>query len=253
MPVPPSPYLIDTPFISIRWYGFLIGLGMLAAVFVGLRLIKKRGLNDELMLDAVLWAIPSGILGARLYYVVFHWYYYKLHPAEIMQIWKGGLAIHGALFAGILAGLICFRRVKTDIWSYLDIAAAVLPLAQGIGRWGNWFNLEAFGTVTDLPWGMLIDGQKVHPTFLYESIIDLALFFFLAAALYRGNKKDGWAFSLYLIVYSVGRFFIEGIRTDSEWFGPFRAAQVFSLALIAVGGVIYYYKVFKTSNSQEIK
>lgn len=244
MPAPSSPFIIETTFLKIRWYGFLIGIGMLLAVLIGMRLIRRHKLDEEKMLDAVLWAIPSGIAGARLYYVLFNWPYYSKHLLEIVQINRGGLAIHGGLFAGVLAGYLYMRHQKVDFWPYLDIAAAVLPLAQGIGRWGNWFNLEAFGTPTDLPWGMLIDGVKVHPTFLYESILDLFLFAFLTKRLYKNKPKPGWATGVYLIVYSIGRFFIEALRTDSEWFGPFKAAQVFSVILVLVG--IYILKNIST-------
>lgn len=243
MPVPSSPYLLQPPWISIRWYGFLIGIGMLMAIFVGLKLIKRAGLDEEAMLDAVLWAVPSGILGARLYYVLFHWDYYGTRLSEAIRIWEGGLAIHGGLFAGVLVAYLYFKRRKLDFWPYLDLAMPALALAQAIGRWGNWFNQEAFGSVTTLPWGMLIQGQLVHPTFLYESIWDLLLFVFLFRGLWSLKKPVGWATALYTILYSVGRFFIEGIRTDSEWMGPFRAAQVFSLLLIAVGFLIYFKKV----------
>lgn len=243
MPVPSSPYFFQSPLINIRWYGVLIGLGMLMAIWVGLRLIKHFGLNEDAMLDAVLWAVPSGIVGARLYYVVFHWDYYGARLSETIRIWEGGLAIHGGLFAGVLAAYLYFRVKKIDFWPYLDIAMPALALAQAIGRWGNYFNQEAYGSLTDLPWGMLIQGQKVHPTFLYESIWDLLLFFLLYRVLWRMKKPTGWATAFYMVLYSVGRFFIEAIRTDSEWFGPFKAAQVFSVMLIALGVVLYVKKV----------
>lgn len=243
MPVPSSPYFFQSPLLNIRWYGVLIGLGMLMAIWVGLRLIKRFGLNEDAMLDAVLWAVPSGILGARLYYVVFHWDYYGSRLSETFRIWEGGLAIHGGLFAGVLAAYLYFRIKKIDFWPYLDIAMPALALAQAIGRWGNYFNQEAYGSLTDLPWGMLIQGQKVHPTFLYESIWDLLLFFLLYRVLWRMKKPTGWATAFYMVLYSVGRFFIEAIRTDSEWFGPFKAAQVFSVMLIALGVVLYVKKV----------
>ena len=251
MPVPSSPYLLQTPWITIRWYGFLIGIGILMALYVGLKLIKRAGLDEETMLDAVLWAIPSGILGARLYYVLFHWDYYGTRLSEAVRIWEGGLAIHGGLFAGVLVAYLYFKKRKVDFWPYLDLAMPALALAQAIGRWGNWFNQEAYGSVTTLPWGMLIQGQLVHPTFLYESIWDLLLFVFLFRGLWSFKKPTGWATALYTIWYSVGRFFIEGIRTDSEWIGPFRAAQVFSLVLILLGLYIYYRKVKNVSTEQQ--
>ena len=241
MPVPNSPYLFQSAYFSIRWYGVLIALGMALALIIGLRQARRSGLNEEYLLDAVLLAIPSGVLGARIYYVLFHWDYYGSHANEIIRIWEGGLAIHGGIIAGIAAAYFYFRYRKTNIWPYLDLAMPCMALAQAIGRWGNWFNQEAFGSITTLPWGMLIAGEYRHPTFLYESIWDILLFAFLYAMLRERKQQPGVVTASYLILYSVGRFFIEQLRTDSEWLGPFKAAQVFSVVMIILGILILFW------------
>ncbi|HZW48854.1 MAG TPA: prolipoprotein diacylglyceryl transferase [Bacillota bacterium] len=253
MPVPSSPYLFQSDYFSIRWYGVLIALGIAIALFVGLRQARRSGLNEEYMLDAVLLGIPIGVLGARIYYVLFHWDYYGIHLNEIIRIWEGGLAIHGGIIAGIVAAYFYFRYRKTNILPYLDLAMPCMALAQAIGRWGNWFNQEAFGSITTLPWGMLIDGEYRHPTFLYESIWDILLFVFLYALLRKKKQQNGVVTAWYLILYSVGRFWIEQLRTDSEWLGPFKAAQVFSVIMIILGILILLWVKKQKSLSLDAK
>lgn len=226
--------------IAVRWYGILISLGMIIGTFLALRETKRLGLDENLILDFIIVMIPCAIIGARLYYVIFNWSYYSGDIMKIIDIRSGGLAIHGGVIGGVIAGLIFTRVKKIEFWQLADIIAPSLILGQAIGRWGNFINQEAHGGPTNLPWGIVVDGVKVHPTFLYESFCNFAIFAFLMV--YKKKKKfNGEVFYLYLILYSVGRFFIEGMRTDSLMMGPLRVAQVLSLSLI----VIFSYLILR--------
>lgn len=235
MPVPPSPIAISIGSWDLRWYSILVTAALGIALWLGLREINKRGLDGDFLIDAMLWAIPTGIIGARAYYVLFHWDIYSQMPEKIIAIWEGGIAIHGALFVGIPVAWAYARYRKVDILPYLDVAAPCLSLAQAIGRWGNWFNQEAYGAPTDLPWGMVINGVAHHPAFLYESLWDLLLFFILWRMLQKSSKASGYIITCYMIGYSLGRLWIEELRMDSEWLGPFKAASVWSILGIVVG------------------
>ncbi len=228
--------------LSVRWYGILISLGLLLATIVALRESKRVGFNEELLIDLLIVAVPAAIIGARLYYVIFSWDYYKGDFMKIINIREGGLAIHGALIASVLVGVIFCRIKKIDFWQLGDITAPSIILGQAIGRWGNFMNQEAHGGPTDLPWGIMVNGQKVHPTFLYESLWNIGVFLFLLW--YRKNKTKvrGEVFLLYIALYSVGRFFIEGMRTDSLMFGPIRVAQLISVASIVVAMGIFFIR-----------
>lgn len=220
--------------IGIRWYGILIAAAMLIGSVYAIREGKKLGYSEDHLLDLILVVLVSAIVGARLWYVAFNLPYYLADPSEILNLRGGGLAIHGGVVFGIIAGYFVTRWRKLDFFKMADIVAPVLALGQAIGRWGNFANQEAHGGPTDLPWGIMIDGVKVHPTFLYESLWNAALFAFLMSL--RKNKPfDGALMFLYLIIYSVGRFWIEGLRTDSLMVGPFRTAQVTSIIMIAIG------------------
>lgn len=227
--------------IDIMWYGILISTGVLIGVLVALKECKRIGFKEDDLLDFLLFAIPIAIIGARAYYVIFSWDYYSQNLDQIINIRNGGLAIHGALIAGVIVSIIFCKIRKINVLQILDIVIPSLALGQSIGRWGNFINQEAFGGPTNLPWGILVDGVKVHPTFLYESIIDISIFFFLIW--YRKNKRknDGEVFSLYLILYSVGRFFVEGLRTDSLMFLNMRIAQLISVGLILLGIAIFAF------------
>lgn len=225
--------------LEIRWYGIFIALAMLIASSFVLRKGKQMGLKEDDLMDLVIWVLPSAIVGARLHYVLFYdLSYYLSEPMEILNLRAGGLAIHGGVIAGVLAGYVVTRIKNMPFIKLADVVAPVLILGQAIGRWGNYFNGEAHGGPTDLPWGIMVNGEKVHPTFFYESALNFLIFLFLMRLL--GKKKfDGQIAALYLILYSIGRFFIEGLRTDSLMVGPFRTAQVISLILIALGLFIY--------------
>ncbi len=226
--------------VDIRWYGIIMAVAMLIASLFVLKKGKDIGVSEDNLMDLIIWVLPFGIIGARLYYVLFYdLNYYLSVPMEIFNLRAGGLAIHGGLIGGFLAGILVTIRKKMPSIKLADIVAPVLILGQAIGRWGNFFNGEAHGGPTDLPWGILVDGQKVHPTFLYESAWNFIIFIVLLRLL---NKKhfDGQIISLYLVFYSLGRFFIEGLRTDSLMIGPLRIAQVISIVMIA-GGIGFYF------------
>ncbi|MEA4963940.1 Prolipoprotein diacylglyceryl transferase [bioreactor metagenome] len=234
-----NPVAFDIFGISIRWYGILISMGMLLGIFLAYYEAKKQGYNPDDIIDLSLWVIPAALIGARLYYVAFQWEYYKGDILKILNTREGGLAVHGGLIAAVLAGYFFTRAKNIPFWKTADIVAPSIALGQAIGRWGNFINGEAYGGPTDLPWGIMVDGVKVHPAFLYESIWDLGLFIFLI--IYRRNKKfNGEIFLLYAIIYSVGRFWIEGLRTDSLMFMGLRTAQLISIAIIAFGLVLYF-------------
>lgn len=227
----------------VYWYGILISSAFIIGVFLSQHLAKKRGYNLDALWTIFLVMIPCAVIGARLYYVVFNWDFYSANPAAIVRVWKGGLAVHGGILGGILAVLLCCRKYKMDVFGVLDCIAPSLALGQTIGRWGNFFNGEAYGGVTDLPWGIHVPDDPFlhHPTFLYESVWDLLLFFLLLKVFPKA-KRTGNVTCVYFIVYSVGRFFIEGLRTDSLMIGPFRQAQVLSLFLIVIAVVILWYR-----------
>ncbi len=227
--------------VEIMWYGVLISLGVLLGVFFALKECRRIGFKEDNLLDFLLIAIPAAIVGARIYYVIFSWDYYSQNISEIINIRNGGLAIHGALIAGIIVSILFCKRRKVNPLLLLDILMPSVALGQSIGRWGNFVNQEAHGGPTDLPWGIVVNGQKVHPTFLYESIITLCIFIFLTW--FRKNKKttDGQVLALYLILYSAGRFFIEGLRTDSLMFFGMRIAQLVSLGSAIAGIAIWMF------------
>lgn len=225
--------------IDIMWYGILLAIGMLSATFIALKESKRLNIKEDDILNLAMITIPCGIIGARAYYVIFNWSFYSQNLSEILNFRGGGLAIHGGLLAGILAGFIYTKIKKLNFFKVADCVVLGVPLAQAIGRWGNYLNKEAHGGPTDLPWGILIDGQKVHPTFLYESIWNVGVFIFLF--LFRKKQKyEGQILINYVILYSIGRFFIEGLRTDSLMLGPLKMAQVISLVFIVVGIISNY-------------
>lgn len=238
-----NPIAFDVFGLEIRWYGIFIALAMLIGSSFFLYKGKQIGVSENDLMDVVLVCLPSAIVGARLYYVLFYDFaYYVSHPLQIFNTRAGGLAIHGGVIFAVLAGFILAKKRKLPFLPLIDFVAPVLILGQAIGRWGNYFNQEAHGGPTDLPWGIMIDGVKVHPTFLYESLMNFGIFLFLMFLLNR-KKFDGQLICLYMILYSVGRFFIEGLRTDSLMIGPLRVAQVISLILISAG--IYFYTTLR--------
>jgi len=227
--------------IQVRWYGILISIGLILGLLLALRECRRVGYDENKLLDIIIITVPISVVGARLYYVIFNWDYYKNNPSEIIAIWHGGIAIHGAILAGLITVILYTKIKNISFWQTSDIVSPSLILGQAIGRWGNFINQEAYGYETNLPWGIYIDGVKRHPTFLYESLWDLGVFAFLMW--YRKRKGlDGDVFLFYLILYSIGRFIVEGFRTDSLMLGPFRVAQIVSIIFIITGITLMYYR-----------
>ncbi len=213
----------DLPFTvfghDIKWYGVIIAIGFLLAVTYALTRCEKFGYSRDDLIDVVIIAAPVGIICARLYFCFFYnASYYLAHPVEILYIWRGGLAIYGGIIGGLVTAAIIARVKKIKPLAILDLASIGFPLAQAIGRWGNFFNREAFGAPTDVLWRMeLWDGSRwlsAHPCFLYESIWNLAGFVILHFAS-KKRKFDGQIFLMYVAWYGIGRAVIEGLRTDS--------------------------------------
>lgn len=245
--------------ITINWYGVIIGFAALLGLILALKEAEKLGFNKDLILDLIMYAIPAALIGARVYYVIFRWNeYYSIYPGEIIAIWHGGLAIHGGLIGAFLTGIIFAKVKKVSFWRIGDLMAPSIILGQAIGRWGNFVNQEAHGgPVTRtflenlyLP-NFIIEQmyikdpvtgvyQYYHPTFLYESLWNFLGFITLLIFRRKLPVKRGDIFLIYLIWYSVGRFFVEGLRTDSLMlFGMLRAAQVVSLVFILVAVVLF--------------
>ena len=251
---PIDPIAIAFGPLQVHWYGVIIGLAIILALYIAVRETEKRGLDKDLFMDLMLWAIPIAILSARLYYVIFKWNYYSQNPGEIIAIWNGGLAIHGALIGGVITAIVFTKKRQVSFWQLVDIAAPSIILGQAIGRWGNFINQEAHGgEVTraflenlQLPEfiinQMYINGAYYHPTFLYESIWNF-VGFILLILLRKVNLRRGEMFLSYVIWYSVGRFIIEGMRTDSLMLTEsLRMAQTISAVLIIAAVVVLLYR-----------
>jgi phosphatidylglycerol---prolipoprotein diacylglyceryl transferase len=248
----PGSIIFQVGLLTFRWYGLLIASAVLIGVNLSQYLAKQRGINPLLIQRLVIWLVVAAIPCARLYYVVFQWSDYAHNPGDIIAIWKGGIAIHGAIIGGLVAALLFSRWHRISFWKLVDVVAPSLILGQAIGRWGNFFNSEAFGAPTNLPWKLFISIQQrplgfegfeyFHPTFLYESLWNLSVLLLLLTLFYRASRpssqiKDGTIFLVYLVTYSIGRFWIEGLRTDSLMlFNLLRIAQLISLTGIVVGG-----------------
>lgn len=247
---PLNPIAFSLGPIQVHWYGIIIGSGLALALILAIREGNRRGLPKETFPDLMIWAIPIAIISARIYYVLFEWGFYKNHLSEIPKIWHGGIAIHGALIGSVITTLLFARARGISFWKITDIAAPSLILGQAIGRWGNFMNQEAHGREVSRAFlenlhlpdfiinQMYINGTYYHPTFLYESIWDFAGFILLIG-LRRANFRRGELFLTYLIWYSIGRFFVEGMRTDSLMLtSHLRMAQILSIALVIVAVLI---------------
>lgn len=254
-----DPIALEIGSIKIRWYGILIATGIVLAYFIGQREAVKRGLPENFLADLLIWAIPISIICARIYYVVMKWEFYGANPGKIIQIWNGGIAIHGALIGAVITAYIFCRKRGVSFLKVADIAAPSILVGQIIGRWGNFMNQEAFGGPVSrdflenlmLPnWiieQMYIEelGTYVHPTFLYESLWNVVGLIILLS-LRKVNLHRGEIFFSYMIWYSIGRFFIEGMRTDSLYLiGNLRSAQVVSILAIIIGIAAIVYRRMK--------
>ncbi len=231
-------------FFTLRWYSVLVTSGIVLGTLIAQRLAQKRGFDPEMIGDLAVWGVAGAIPMARLYYVLFRWDLFKDNLLSIFAIWEGGIAIHGGILGGLLAGLVFTQRKNLPFWTLADAVAPGLILGQALGRWGNFFNSEAFGDPTDLPWKLFIpqslrptvyaSAEYFHPTFLYESLWDLGVFGVLLVIFAR-QPKSGTVAAVYAVAYSLGRFWIEGLRTDSLMLGPLRIAQVISILGIGLG------------------
>ncbi len=233
---PDSAIAFQIGYFTVRWYGVLMSLAMAVGVILAYREAKRQHLDVNDLLNLCLLILPFAVVGARLYYVLCNLSYYSQNPVLIFKTWTGGMAIHGGIIAALIVSLIYCHKHKLKFLLWADLLVPSLVLGQAIGRWGNFFNQEAYGYVTTVPWAMYIDGAYRHPTFLYESLWDVGVFFVLMI-LIRKKHKIGSIFASYLVFYSIGRFFVEYFRTDSLMFGPFSAAMVVS-GLGVVAGVI---------------
>ena len=254
----------DLGFIQIYWYSIFMFLAMLAACFVIYREAKKRNVEEDFLVNLTFNTIIFGIIGARLYYVAFNLPYYLNYPIEIFEIWNGGLAIHGGIIAGLLTIVTYCKKKNESIIRILDIVVVGLILAQAIGRWGNFFNSEAYGAITTLENlksqgipqfiidGMYILGDYRQPTFFYESIG--CLFGFAALLIIRWGKylKRGNLTAFYLVWYGTLRFLVESLRTDSLMLGPIKMAQAVSILFIAVGLIIFVINLFKNKKDENL-
>ncbi|HBU9594309.1 prolipoprotein diacylglyceryl transferase [Staphylococcus aureus] len=242
--------------LSVRWYGIIIAVGILLGYFVVQRALVKAGLHKDTLVDIIFYSALFGFIAARIYFVIFQWPYYAENPGEIIKIWHGGIAIHGGLIGGFIAGVIVCKVKNLNPFQIGDIVAPSIILAQGIGRWGNFMNHEAHGGPVSRAFleqlhlpnfiieNMYINGQYYHPTFLYESIWDVAGFIILVNI--RKHLKLGETFFLYLTWYSIGRFFIEGLRTDSLMLtSNIRVAQLVSILLILISISLIVYRRIK--------
>ena len=231
--------------LVIRWYGILMATSIVVALWLAHRQARQEGLPADDIIAAGQWSILAGLVGARLYEVIFNWNYYGQNPWKIIAVWEGGLAIHGGMLVGFLVGVVLAVRWNLPVLRGLDITAPSFVIGQAIGRWGNFFNEEAFGAPTDLPWKLYISPPQrppgysqfeyFHPAFLYESVWDLLVFVILVAWVRpRFRAYPGAVFFSYVGLYSIGRFMIEGLRLDSFWIGSLRVPQLASVAGIAI-------------------
>lgn len=241
--------------ISIHWYGIIIATAIMVSLTLAMRQSKKFNIKEDDLIDMFLLALPVSIIFARLFFVVFTWDNYKNDLLGIFRIWEGGLAIYGALIGAILSVYFYSRKKKIDMLDLCDFACVYLPLSQAIGRWGNFANQELYGTVTTLPWGMtgsIIGDDPVHPTFLYESLLNIIVFMVLLKL--RKNKKiKGSVLAMYLMLYSLVRFMMEFLRTDEfdvdlAGGGNIRYNQVFAV-LVFVGA--FAWLIYLTKRSQK--
>lgn len=246
--------------ITIYWYSVFILIAFVVGYFIATKEFKRHNISLSFLNDYFFYLIPIVILGARIYYVIFEWEYYARNLTEVFAVWNGGLAIHGGVFAGIIFTIYYTKKYSISTLKLMDIAAPALILGQAIGRWGNFFNQEAFGSPTTLSAlvdlhlpqfvidGMRIDGVYYHPTFFYESVACLIGFIVMIIVRRCKKLKLGQISSIYFVIYGITRFFIEAMRQDSLMLGSIKVAQLVSLLLVFVGVVLF----IKQSNSKTL-
>jgi phosphatidylglycerol:prolipoprotein diacylglycerol transferase len=249
------PPVIEAGPVVIRLYGIVMAASVLAGYLIGRRFSGRFGMKADDWDNFSFWLVVVSFLCARLYFVAFTWKYFAQNPNEIYKIWHGGLSIYGALLGGIAFAYFWTRNKPYKFANAFDLLAISIPLAQALGRWGNFFNQEAFGMPTNLPWKMyvspefrpraLADFNYFHPAFLYESLCMVAVFFIIYKLI--GRLKPGVLGLAYVCLYSLVRFFIEPIRIDSFWIGNYRVDQIVAMAAALVGGIFIVYLQFSES------
>ena len=250
IPSPGDPFLVDAGPFHVRWYGLLLALVVLIAGWIARREFRRRNLDPELVYSIAVWAVPLGLVGARLYHVITDWDVFSNDLSQVPAIWNGGLSIFGAVLGGMLGVWIGCRRTKVPFWVVADCVAPGLILAQALGRWGNYFNQELYGKPSDLPWAVKIDnpqapyepGSTFHPTFLYESLWDLAVFGILIWFIrrYFNRVPAGTVFALYVFLYGLGRTPIETLRIDTADIFLGQRVNVWVAGVICVIGLVAF-------------
>jgi len=244
-----NPIAIDLHFIQIYWYSIFIFLGVLGASIIIFRECRRQKINENFITNLIFYSVIFGLVGARLYFCFFHWDYYSKYPLEILEVWNGGLAIHGGILIGLLIVFLYTKKYKAKFLKVTDIIVPGLILGQAIGRWGNFFNIEAYGKETTSIFRMGIKTAKsgyieVHPVFLYESIATFIIFVILRL-LQKNRRFKGQILYMYFILYGFIRMLLEGLRTDSLWLGSIRFSQILSLAFFVIFLGIYLFNYNK--------
>ncbi len=252
---PPRGIPFDEP--RVYFYGIIIALGLILAVVYACRRSKQFGLTEDNIIDGVLWVTPFAIICARIYYCVFSWQEFASDPVSVLYIWKGGIAIYGGVL-GAIVGIVVFSKIKKlNVFAVLDLVLLGFLIGQSVGRWGNFFNREAFGAATDSFFRMGLFNTKTnafeyyHPTFLYESLWNLAGFVLLHF-LSKKRKYDGQIALGYAAWYGLGRAWIEGLRMDSLYWGPFRVSQILAAVSCLAAVVILVWQSFKPHDPDKL-
>ena len=240
---------------TFYWYGVIIAVGFILAMLYCARHCRRCGIEPDTLYDFLIWMIPLAIIGARLYYVIFQWSDYRDHPIDALKIWEGGLAIYGGVIAAVLVCFVLSKKRGFKLGALTDLIVMGFLIGQAVGRWGNFMNREAFGAETTLPWRMQLTTTagtlvEVHPTFLYESlwnVVGLLLIVFIVA---KGRRFDGENTWFYFLWYGIGRFWVEGLRTDSLYLfnwtiggEPIRVSQALSLVMVLVSAFMLLYNI----------
>lgn len=248
-----NPIFLEVGNIQIYWYSVFILIAFIVGAFLAFREAKRFNISNTFMTDMTFYLIPLVLIGARIYYIIFNLDYYLVYPIDIFKVWEGGLAIHGGIITGLLFVIFYTKKHNVSLIRILDILVVSLIIGQAIGRWGNFFNGEAYGPVVSLEFlerlklpkfiidGMYINESYHHPTFLYESLWCLIGFIIMILIRHKKNLKKGTLTSFYLIWYGTERLLVESLRTDSLMLGSFKVAQLVSLGMIIVGIIMFIY------------